>query len=60
LQDVSEESIPLINDDYYLYTFTDEELIEVIYKHDEWNHLDFLIQRFRLFRKLHLLNDIVR
>ena len=58
LQDVSEESIPLINDDYYLYTFTDEELIEVIYKHDEWNHLDFTLAKKLLKERGKEINEV--
>lgn len=39
-------SIDLLNnipDDYYLFTFTNDELIDIIAKRDEWNQVDFLL-----------------
>jgi hypothetical protein len=31
--------------DYYLFSFTDDELHEVIYKKDEWSDLDYVLAR---------------
>ncbi len=40
-QSISElEDIP---EDYYLFEFADEELLDVIIKRDEWNQFDFLL-----------------
>lgn len=36
------EDIKSINQDYYLYEFSDEELIEILMKKDEWNKFDYL------------------
>ncbi|NHN26843.1 hypothetical protein FIA58_014250 [Flavobacterium jejuense] len=30
-------------EDYYLFSFSDKELIEIIHKKDEWNELDYLL-----------------
>ncbi|MFL9845730.1 hypothetical protein ABS766_15025 [Flavobacterium sp. ST-119] len=35
------EDITKLPKDYYLYTFTNEELMEIIHKRDEWNALDY-------------------
>jgi hypothetical protein len=43
LLQISSNLVETINDDHYLYGFTDEELKEIIIKKDEWNHLDFLL-----------------
>lgn len=32
-------------DDYYLLEFTDEELYDVIMKHDEWSEFDYVLAR---------------
>lgn len=39
------ESLDDIDKDYYLFSFTDKELMEVIYKKEEWNELDYLLAR---------------
>jgi hypothetical protein len=43
LQDESEVELNNIDKNYYLLSFNDEELIEVITKRDEWNQFDFLL-----------------
>jgi hypothetical protein len=37
----SEDLIKGLQSDYYLFSFEDEELIEIIEKKDEWNVLDY-------------------
>jgi hypothetical protein len=32
-----------IDKEYYLFDFTDEELIEIVEKQDEWNQYDYLL-----------------
>jgi hypothetical protein len=32
-------------EDYYLLTFTDEELYDVVLKHDEWSEFDYVLAR---------------
>ncbi len=43
LLDISKLQIDTVEKDYYLYEFTDEELIEIVTKHDEWSQFDFLL-----------------
>jgi len=41
----AEKQIDDLPDDYYLLTFTDEELYEVVLKHDEWSEFDYVLAR---------------
>lgn len=44
-----------INPDYYLFSFTDSELLDVLNKPDEWNHLDqALAQKLLADRKVEI------
>jgi hypothetical protein len=43
LSAISSNEIESISKDYYLYDFSDEELLEVITKQDEWSEFDFLL-----------------
>lgn len=45
LADKSENQINEIDEDYYLLSFTDDELIEVITKSDEWNKFDISLAK---------------
>jgi len=40
---IAESQLNTIGKDYYLFTFTDQELIDVITKIDEWNQLDYML-----------------
>jgi hypothetical protein len=39
------QNISQIESDYYLHSFTDEELLEIIEKPDEWNNQDLVISK---------------
>ena len=39
------QNITALENDYYLFSFTNEELIEILSKPDEWSRQDFLIAR---------------
>ena len=39
------QNITALEKDYYLFSFTNEELIEILRKPDEWSRQDFLIAR---------------
>lgn len=39
----AKEEINLVDKDYYLYEFTDKELIEIVTKPEEWNEFDYLL-----------------
>lgn len=41
--DILENQVSSVDQDYYLFEFTDEELIEVITKNDEWSKFDYLL-----------------
>ncbi len=43
LQQIFSAQIDSVDKDYYLFNFTDLELIELITKRDEWNQFDFLL-----------------
>jgi hypothetical protein len=45
LKEDESEAITEIGKDYYLYSFTDDELMEVIIKADEWSPFDFVLAR---------------
>lgn len=45
LADKSENQINEIDEDHYLLSFTDDELIEVITKSDEWNKFDISLAK---------------
>jgi len=45
LLEKSQSEIDSIDKDYYLFTFTDEELLDVISKSDEWNEFDVSLSK---------------
>lgn len=45
LEKQAETMITDLPEDYYLLSFTDEELHDVVLKHDEWNEFDYLLAR---------------
>jgi hypothetical protein len=51
LLEKSEKEINEIEKDYYLFTFSDEELIDVISKSDEWNAFDVSLAKKLLKEK---------
>ncbi|MBI3234543.1 MAG: hypothetical protein HYZ42_10970 [Bacteroidetes bacterium] len=48
-----------VNKDYYLYEFTNDELIEVVAKSDEWGALDFLLAQEILKERGLEVNEII-
>ena len=51
------ENISSIDKDYYLFSFSNDELLEVIKKPDEWSRQDFLIARKILDERGLTIND---
>lgn len=45
LQNEAQVEIEQVDKDYYLFSFTDEELLELISKADEWSPFDFMLAR---------------
>lgn len=43
LLQISSRQLDTVDKDYYLFDFSDEELIEVVTKPDEWNQFDYLL-----------------
>lgn len=58
LEKKAEELIGQFPDDHYLYEFTDEELIEIIEKPDEWSKEDYLLSQKILKDKGHEFNKV--
>lgn len=45
LQQLSQKDIELVDKDYYLYQFSDEELMDILQKPDEWNAFDITLAK---------------
>ena len=43
LMNISEQQLDTVDPDYYLFDFTDQELIEILVKSDEWGKFDYLL-----------------
>jgi hypothetical protein len=39
----SKKQLDTVGADHYLFSFTDEELFEILAKHDEWNEFDYVL-----------------
>ncbi len=44
-------TIGTIEEDYYLLSFTDDELLEVVNKRDEWSHYDYNVAKIELKKR---------
>jgi hypothetical protein len=45
LMHLSSQHLDNVEKDYYLFDFTDEELMEIVYKADEWSQFDYLLAK---------------
>ena len=45
LQSIAEDQINQVDKDYYLFSFSDEELYDIILKQDEWNEFDYSLAK---------------
>lgn len=41
----AESSVAFLEEDYYLFSFSDQELVEIINKPDEWSEQDFVLAK---------------
>jgi len=57
LKQAVDESIAEVDESYYLLSFTDEELVDVIYKADEWNVFDVQLARKLLADRGYEMSD---
>lgn len=57
LKEAESEEVSEIGKDYYLYSFTDDELTEVIAKADEWSNFDFVLSLKILAERGKKIND---
>lgn len=57
LDQVILKSLHSVETDYYLFSFSNEELLEIIKKPDEWSRQDFLIARKILNDRGHTINE---
>jgi hypothetical protein len=45
LEEVAENQINQVDSDYYLFSFSDAELYDIILKQDEWNEFDYSLSK---------------
>jgi len=45
LEDYYEGQLQDVDPDYYLFSFTDPELLDILAKPDEWGHFDYVLAR---------------
>lgn len=57
LNEISEVQLSEVDKDYYLLSFTDEELIEIIMKPDEWSNFDYQLAKKILKSRNQNVND---
>ncbi len=53
LEKQAEQLVDKFSDEHYLYDFTDDELIEIIEKPDEWSKVDYLLSQKILKKRGH-------
>jgi hypothetical protein len=52
-----EKQLQEVDPDYYLLTFTDAELLEILSKPDEWGHFDYVLAKKLLTDRGHNITD---
>jgi hypothetical protein len=57
LERVYEEDVDHLPDDYYLFSFSDEELLGVLRESDQWNKLDVGLSKILLRKRGHQIDD---
>lgn len=57
LQQLGEQTSQTIGTDHYLYAFTDEELVDLISKPDEWSEMDFHLAKKILAERGKVVNE---
>jgi hypothetical protein len=57
LEDYTKNMFNGVEEDYYLLSFTDEELYEVVLKKDEWSEFDYLLARKLLSERGKAIDD---
>jgi hypothetical protein len=61
LQAEMEKSIQEIESDYYLFSFSDDELLEIVRKRDEWSSFDFVLAKHLLSQRgIELNNETIQ
>ena len=60
LEEIWRNQIVNVSPNYYLFDFSDSELLEIIHKRDEWGHFDYVLARDILKkRSLHLSPEVI-
>lgn len=58
LNEMSEQQMDDVDEDYYLFSFANEELIEILSQQDKWGHFDYVLARKILTeRGIHLSEE---
>jgi len=58
LEDYYQTQLQGIDPDYYLLSFTNDELLEVVQKPDEWGHLDYALAKKLLAERGHEITPV--
>ncbi len=45
LNEISEQQMDDVDEDYYLFTFSNEELLEILSQQDKWGNFDYVLAR---------------
>ncbi|GAA4072248.1 hypothetical protein GCM10022389_16940 [Flavobacterium cheonanense] len=57
LQSIAEDQINQVDKNYYLFSFSDEELYDIILKQDEWNEFDYSLAKKLLSERGKPINE---
>lgn len=57
LQSIAEDQINQVDKGYYLFSFSDEELYDIILKQDEWNEFDYSLAKKLLSERGKPINE---
>jgi hypothetical protein len=57
LESYAEKSLSNVNSDHYLFSFSDDELFEILEKFDEWGKQDYLLAKEILKKRGHEINE---
>ncbi|MCC5916947.1 MAG: hypothetical protein JJU02_06430 [Cryomorphaceae bacterium] len=57
LEHEAQELLASLDRDYYLFDFSDEELMDILQNYDEWNKMDYLLAGFLLRERGHNISN---
>lgn len=57
LEQLAEDMMSNLDEDYYMYSFSNEELYDVVLKQDEWSEFDYVLARKLLAQRGKAIDD---